>query len=778
MSSIKLPLLPLKDIVVFPHMTIPLLVGRENSMKALDAAKSFFDDKIFVVTQKNSSKEDIEEGDLHQYGLVAKIKQTVNLQDKVKILIECEGVFEIKNFETDEEKGWLVEIEAVESKYQYEKNESKKIALQKTLREAFEQFSRIQKKHSADLIGHLDTITNSFDLVFLIISHFDIKIEKKQSILSMFDESKLMEQALTLIESEVQVAKIEKNLRNRIRQQVEKNQKHYYLNEQMKAIQNELGDNQDDFRQELAKIEKKIQQKQLSKHAKETALAELKKLKNMHQFSAEASIIRNYLDFLLDLPWGVYTKMNTNLEEIKEKLEESHYGMKKAKERIYELILQRKRVKGIKKSPILCFQGSPGIGKTTLAHAIGEAIGFSTIRIPLGGVKDEAVLRGHRRTYIGAMPGKILQAIKDSGSSNLVIVLDEIGSMGSSDWRGNPEDVLLEILDTMQNQSFQDHYLGTGFDLSGVIFVATTNSLSGLKPALIDRLEIIEVSGYTQEEKEQISRKYIIPKLLKEHGLSEEEFNLPKESLQMLIKSYTYESGVRGLEQKLAQLIRKQMCLIEEGKSLEDLKDKQIEKLIGHPIYSSELRGDKSEIGVSTGLAYVKRREGQEGEVLYIEAKLIPGNGKVEATGSLGEMMKESTQVAFKYILSNLETYGLDADTFKDKNLYVHFPSGGTPKDGPSAGIAILCAMYSCLKKIPMPNDIAMTGEISLFNVLRVGGIKEKILAAYRRDPKINKVFIPYECIGDLSEVPDYVKTSIEIIPVKFPHEVIEQVFK
>jgi ATP-dependent Lon protease len=435
-------------------------------------------------------------------------------------------------------------------------------------------------------------------------------------------------------------------------------------------------------------------------------------------------------------------------------------------------------VPDLRRAPILCFYGPPGIGKTSFAEAVGAAIGLKTIRIPLCGVRDEAVLRGHRRTYIGAMPGKVIQAVRDAQSSNLVIIFDEIGSMGQ-DFRGSLEDVLLEIL-SEQNKTFQDHYLDLeeGFDLSQVVFMATTNTLD-LKEPLLDRLEIIELSGYTQEEKQKIATDYILPKLLKDHGMNAQQFAIENEYIDKVIQEYTYESGVRGLEQSLAKLVRKLMCYLEENRSVEKIAidDVVIKKFLGHSIYVQETGVASPQIGVATGLAYIKKREGQEGEVLYIEAKLVPGDGKVECTGRLGEVMKESTQVAFKYLLANAEKYEIDLQFINQKNLHIHLPAGATPKDGPSAGVAIFCAMLSAIKNIPIRNDIAITGEISLYKVLPVGGIKEKVLAAYRRILKINTVFIPHDNLNDLDDVPKYVLEAMEIVPVKHVDEVLDRVF-
>ncbi len=779
-KSVTLPLLPLRDVVAFPGMTLPLFVGREKSIQAIKAANEY----IFLVAQKDALVEDPTLDDLYEIGIIAKIKQAITLPDRtIKILVEGENLARLEEIiKIDDSDHLCIKAELIETEY-VEKNNEEQIALRKTLRATFDQYMKTQKKYSAELAGYLENINDSFKLAYIIATHMEMKSENKQHVLEEFDATKLIERMLKYIESEMEILQAERRIRSRIKAQIEKNQKEYYLNEQMKAIQKELGE-VDDAKEEIYRFEMKIDQAQLSESARAKAKGELKKLKMMNPLSAEASVVRNYLEFFLSLPWGKNTQMEANLETVKDMLEHSHYGMKKAKERIYELIIQHKRVKNITRSPVLCFHGAPGTGKTSLAHAAGLAMGLKTMRIPLGGVRDEAVLRGHRRTYIGAMPGKIMQAIKDAQSSNLLIIFDEIGAMGN-DWRGNPEDVLLEVFDPVQNKSFQDHYVEEGFDLSGVIFMCTTNTLD-LKPALLDRLEIIEVSGYAQEEKRMIAQNYIIPKLKEEYGIQDNEFKLGNKEIDKIIREYTYEAGVRGLEQKLAQLMRKTMCSLEEHargkknsnkKAIVKITDKEIKEFLGHPTYTPEQRGHKPEIGISTGLAYVDKREGQEGEVLYIEAKMVPGNGKVECTGRLGDVMKESAEVAFKYLLANATKYKVDLSALKEKNIHIHLPSGAVPKDGPSAGVAMFCAMLSAVKGMPIRGDIAITGEISLYKVLKVGGIKEKILAAYRRTPKINTVFLPHDNINDLDEIPQEIKSSIEIIPIKSVDEVIKKIF-
>lgn len=811
---VKLPLLPLRDVIAFPGMTIPLFVGREKSINSVNYA----DEYIFLISQKDSQMEEPVQDDLYEIGIVAKIKKAIVLSDNtLKVLVEGETIARLKNFIQEDDK-LFGEIEIIENKEaQKTLDNQEHIALRKTMCSVFDQYMKAQKKFSVELSHYLENISDSFKLVYIVATHMELPVEAKQRILENQDSSNLIETVIGLIESEMDILQAERRIRSRIKSQIEKNQKEYYLNEQMKAIQKELGE-ADDFKEELARLEAKIEKTKFTESAHQKAKGEFKKLKSMNPMSAEASIVRNYLDFLVALPWGKHTPIKTDLDSIKEELELSHYGMKKAKERIYELIIQRKRVKDIARAPVLCFHGSPGTGKTTLAYAAGKAMGLKTMRISLGGIRDEAVLRGHRRTYIGAMPGKIMQAIKDAQSSNLLIIFDEIGAIGR-DFRGNPEDVLLEIFDPIQNKTFQDHYVEEGFDLSGVIFMCTTNSLD-LNPALLDRLEIIDVSGYSQEEKHKIANEYILPKLLKEYGVKESEFIIENQNhIDTIIRDYTYESGVRGLEQKLATLVRKAMCKLEESanksKSIKNSKaanknkdnkkhnedetviemiakieisneviskilvnEEFIKDALGKPIYTPEDRADKSEIGVATGLAYVEKREGQEGEVLYIEAKMVPGDGKVECTGRLGDVMKESAQVAFKYLLSNAEKYGVDLAILKEKNIHVHLPAGAVPKDGPSAGVAFFCAMLSAIKNIPIRNDIAITGEISLYKVLKVGGIKEKILAAYRRVPKINKIYIPFDNLADLDEIPENVKASTQIMGIKSVDEVVAEIFE
>lgn len=769
---INIPVLPLRDMVAFPGITIPLFVGRSRSIKTVEYASDF----IFLVAQKNADQEEPSFEDLNKVGTISKIKQAILLQDgTVKILVEGNNIGSIS--EIEERDGILfAQIEPVDF-VENEASEENTKALNKSLRTVFEQFSKIQKKYSPDLINYLESIEDSRKLVFQVASQMDLKLETRQEILEEPSSEKLVEKMLSVIESEMEIIQAERRILDRIKSQIKKNQREYYLNEQMKAIQRELGEGEDS-KEEIMRFEEKIKVTKLSEEALERSQSELKKLKNMNPFSAEASVVRNYLDFLLSLPWGKRTEFEKDLNKAKQMLHDSHYGMEKAKDRIYELMIQRKKVKDISLAPVLCLHGSPGTGKTSLANAAGNAMGLKTVRISLAGVRDEAEIRGHRRTYIGAMPGKIMQAIKNAGSSTLLMVLDEIGAVGQ-DWRGNPADALLEVLDPIQNKNFQDHYLEVGFDLSDVVFMATTNNLN-LSPALLDRLEVIEISGYTQEEKVEISKSYIMPKQAKDHGLEIQQVQISKDNLKNIIRDYTYESGVRNLTRQIGTLFRKSMRCLEENSRLKNIKlnASNIRKFLGNPVFRPDVRGNDTEIGVATGLAWVEKREGQEGEVLYIEAKIIPGgSGKIECTGRLGEVMKESAEVAFKYILSNAEKYEIDLDFIKNNNIHLHVPSGAVPKDGPSAGVAIFCAILSAVKKVPLRHDMAITGEISFWKVLRVGGIKEKILAAYRREPKIKTVFIPADNEPDLADVPKNVLNSIEICPVKSVDEVLEKIF-
>ena len=772
MSIFRIPLLPLRDVVAFPGMTIPLFVGREKSINAIKSEC----EKVFLVAQKDPEMEDPNLEDLYSYGVVAKVKQAIVLHDKtIKILVEGESIAKLDEiFEVD---GYLESTGSEMAFPAIKKDDFLQLsALRKSLISSFADYSKAQKKFSADLINYIESAEDFFKLSYIITTHLDIASEEKQSILQEFDVIVLMEKILAIIASQMDIIQAERKIRSRIKSQIEKNQKEYYLNEQMKAIQKELGDAEDP-REEVRRFEEKMKKVKLSKAAVEKVKGELKKLKGMNSVSAEASVIRNYLDFILELPWGKKTNLNLDTKKAKEVLDESHFGMEKAKDRIYELLIQHKRVKKVEKAPVLCFHGSPGTGKTSLSNAAAKAMGIKVARISLGGVKDEADIRGHRRTYIGAMPGRILQAIKNAGSSTLLIILDEIGGIGQ-DWRGNPADALLEVLDPVQNKDFQDHYLEVGFDLSNVIFMATTNTLN-LPPALVDRLEIIEVSGYTQEEKKSIVKKYIFPKVLKEYGLSVNQVSINDEKIDEIIRHYTYEAGVRDLERQMAKLARKIMRHLEENPDEKNvsLDSDKIREFLGRPVYDKSAKEAEDKVGVVNGLAYVSKREGQEGEILSIEAKLIPGgSGKVEFTGRLGDVMKESAQVAFKYLLSNSKEYDVDTSIFKENNIHLHLPAGATPKDGPSAGVAMFCAMLSAVKNKPLRADIAITGEISLHNVLKVGGIKEKVLAAYRHEPKIKSVYIPYDNKHDLEDVPEEVKKSLDIVLAKSVKQVVDGV--
>lgn len=776
MKDFTIPLLPIKDLVLYPNLIICVLVGREDSIKAIEKALQL-DSKICIFSQKDANIEDVTTNDLYEFGVMAEIVEYFMLPDQTyKVILKGLEVLKLKSLIKDELQGWLAFIEKV-NLFVLLKDKKERKALQSLVIDEFEQYCKVKKIYDPELINYLKYLEDSFCLVYNIVSKIEMNVKEKQEFLMQFDEKKILETVIEHLTSDIEILSIKRKINNRVKSQIEKNQKEYYLNEQIKAIYKELGSDEED---ELAKILEQINKKPLTPHAKETALLEYKKLKNMNQYSAETSIIKNYLTFLLELPWGVKTKTLNNFEKIKHSLDSSHYGMKEVKERIYELIVQYTKVKNEhRKSPILCFYGSPGIGKTSIAYAIGDALGIKTISIPLGGLKDESILRGHRKTYIGAMPGKIIQAIHDAQSLNLVIILDEIGSIGS-DWRGNPEDVLLEILDPIQNKYFQDNYLGTGFDLSGIIFVATTNTINNLKPALLDRLEVIKLSGYSQEEKHEIAFNYIIPKLLTEYGLVSDNIEINKETMDEIIRFYTYESGVRGLTKQLSKIIRKVMCEIAE--QAKDKKSKSsnitihinnnnLKQYLKKPVYFDTYKNRQDQVGVVTGLGYVEGREGQEGELLTIESALVKGDGKIEFTGNLGDMMKESINIAHKLLISKANQYNIDQELFKNNNIYLNFPSGGIPKDGPSAGTAIFCSLFSLLKNTAFPSNVAMTGEISLYHVLKIGGVKEKLLAAYRHG--IKKIFIPYDNEVDLQDLNEDILEKIEVIPVKTVDEIL-----
>ncbi|MFN7038724.1 MAG: endopeptidase La [Alphaproteobacteria bacterium] len=754
--------LPLRDIVMFPGMVAPLFVGRDKSVKALENVIS--DNKnIVLITQKDANNDSPLKEDIFQIGVLGHILQLLKLPDgTVKVLVEARKRIRIKKFI---DNGSFFEAEIDELK-ESEGDSVETEILMRTVLEEFEEYAKLNKRINQDIISSLVAIKDPGQLADIIASHLFLKIPEKQSILEVLSINKRLERILSLIQGEIGVLNTEQKIRRRVKKQMEKTQKEYYLNEQLKAIQNELGG--DDSKSDINEYETKINKVKLSKEAKEKAQSELKKLKSMNSLAGgEATIVRNYLDTLLALPWGVNNNTKSNIKEAKKILDDDHYGMDKVKERILEYLAVQQRIKKLK-GPILCLVGPPGVGKTSLAKSIADATGREFVRFSLGGVRDEAEVRGHRRTYIGAMPGKIIQSLKKCKSSNPVFLLDEIDKIGA-DYRGDPASALLEVLDPAQNSKFVDHFLEVEYDLSDVMFVATANTLRMPRP-LLDRMEIIRLSGYTEEEKIEIAERHLVPKQKSEHGLEEKEWSISETAIRDLIHYYTREAGVRNLEREIANLTRKAIKEILEGKSKTvKVTPKNLPNYAGVRkfIYGEAELEDL--VGVTTGLAYTE----VGGELLLIEAVSLPGKGDAKTTGKLGDVMQESAQAAFSYFRSKCVEYGVTSAEYQKKDIHIHVPEGATPKDGPSAGIAMFTTIVSIMTGIPVKKTVAMTGEITLRGrVLGIGGLKEKLLAALRGG--IKTAIIPSENVKDLAEIPDNVKKGLKIIPVSSADEVIK----
>ena len=758
-----LPLIPLRDIVVFPSMIAPLFVGREKSVKALETAMNE-NKKIILVTQKNSSLDDPESKDLYNVGTLGKILQLLRLPDgTVKVLIEGEQRVSIKNFKIKDEyiqANYTVILDKVVIDPIEEK------ALLRTALEQFEAYIKLNKKISTDALNTLIDINNISKMSDIISAHLNITLFEKQTLLEQLSSAIRIEKVLGFIENDLSVIKAEKKIRTRVKHSMEKTQKEYYLNEQMKAIQKELAE-EDEGKDEITEFEEKISKIKLSKEAKIKAKSELKKLKGMGPTSAESSVVRNYLDWLLSIPWKKYTRVKYDLNEAENILNEDHFGLEKVKDRIIEYLAVQTRTKKLK-GPIICLVGAPGVGKTSLGKSLARATGRNFVRISLGGVRDESEIRGHRRTYIGSMPGKIIQSIKKSKSSNPLFLLDEIDKIGA-DWRGDPASALLEVLDPEQNNSFNDHYLDVDYDLSDVMFVTTANSLSMPRP-LLDRMEIINLSGYLENEKIEIAKRHLIKTQLERNGLNQEEWSITDEALGDLIKYYTREAGVRGLERALASLCRKAIKEIVQGKAKEvKITQNNLEEYAGIRKFKHGLADKENLLGITTGLAYTDFG----GDLLSIEAVVMTGKGRQQITGQLGDVMKESVQAATSYVRSRAVEFGIEPPLFERKDIHVHVPEGAIPKDGPSAGAAIAISMLSALTGIPVRCDVAMTGEISLRGrIMPIGGLKEKLLAASRGG--IKKVLIPVDNEKDLKDVHDEIKNNIEVILVTHLDDVIE----
>jgi ATP-dependent Lon protease len=760
-ASYLKPLLPLRDIVIFPSMVVPLFVGREKSIKALQEVMKT-DKSIVLVTQKNSEVDDPASKDLYQYGCLSKVLQLLKLPDgTVKVLVEGEKRIRILKYNESTNNHLTCEVEIIE-----DQNLSKELELFATgLIKKFDRLQVLSKKELNDSSSNLSKLKDPLQIANNISSNLNIQIFEKQELLETIDLKKRLEKIHQLIEKETSVLSVEKKIRGRVKNQMEKTQREYYLNEQLKAIQKELGEI-DEGKDELTSLSKAISDAKMPKLAKEKCLSELKKLKSMSPMSAEATVVRNYLDWMTELPWSHKSKINTDLKNAQKILDEDHYGLDKVKERIIEFLAVQKRIQKMK-GPILCLVGPPGVGKTSLGKSIAKATNRKFIRISLGGIRDEAEIRGHRRTYIGSLPGKIIQMMKKAGTKNPLFLLDEIDKVGN-DYRGDPSSALLEALDPEQNKEFNDHYLEVDYDLSDVMFVTTANTLNILPP-LLDRMEVIRLSGYTEDEKVNISQKYLIPNQSKNNGLKKDEWAIDENINRKIIRHYTRESGVRNLEREISKVARKLVKKIDNNEKVsnpinkEDLKD-----LLGVEKFNYGEIEEENRVGVVTGLAWTE----VGGEILKIETAVMPGKGKMQITGKLGDVMQESVKAAKSYIRSKSLDYGIIPPIFDKKDFHIHVPEGATPKDGPSAGVGMVTSIISAITEIPVNKDVAMTGEITLRGlVLPIGGLKEKLLAAHRAG--IKKVLIPRENKKDLVEVPDTVIKAIEIIPVKNVDEVL-----
>jgi ATP-dependent Lon protease len=756
------PVLPLRDIVVFPHMIVPLFVGREKSIKALEEVMKS-DTFILLATQKNASDDDPATGAIYEIGTLASVLQLLKLPDgTVKVLVE--GAERAKILKYNDQRTDFYEASAVVlADDMGDKVEAE--ALARSVVTEFEGYVKLNKKVSPEVVGVVQQIEDYGKLGDTVASHLAVKIPDKQAVLETTAVPERLEKVLGLMESEISVLQVEKRIRTRVKRQMEKTQREYYLNEQMKAIQKELGD--EEGRDELAELEDKIKKTKLSKEAREKATHELKKLRQMSPMSAEATVVRNYLDWLLSIPWNKKSKVKKDLPAAQQTLDHDHYGLEKVKERIVEYLAVQSRANKLT-GPILCLVGPPGVGKTSLGKSIAKATGREFVRVSLGGVRDEAEIRGHRRTYIGSMPGKIIQSMRKAKTSNPLFLLDEVDKMGA-DFRGDPSSALLEVLDPEQNHTFSDHYLEVDYDLSNVMFITTANTLN-IPPPLMDRMEIIRIAGYTENEKVEIARKHLIPNAITKHGLDAKEWSIDEGGLKLLIRRYTREAGVRNLERELSTLARKavkELMLNKKSKSV-NVTESNLADYLGVPKYRYGEIEEVDQVGVVTGLAWTD----VGGELLTIEATQMPGKGRMTVTGNLRDVMKESISAAASYVRSRAVAFGIEPPSFDKKDIHVHVPEGATPKDGPSAGVAMVTAIVSVMTGIPVHRDVAMTGEITLRGrVLPIGGLKEKLLAALRGG--IKTVVIPEENAKDLVEISDQIKGGLEIIPVSRMDEVL-----
>jgi ATP-dependent Lon protease len=755
LSGSSYPVLPLRDIVVFPHMIVPLFVGREKSVRALEAVMK--DDKqILLSSQKDASEDDPSDEGIFRIGVLANVLQLLKLPDgTVKVLVEGKVRVAITQFIENDAYFEAEAREIVET----EKDADAITALSRAVVEEFERYAKLNRNIADEAVSAVSEAMPAAKLADTVAGHLGAKLEEKQKLLEEADVGERLEQIYALMQGEMSVLQVEKKIKSRVKSQMERTQREYYLNEQMKAIQRELGGGEEGGQDDASEFEERISKTKLSKEAREKALAEVKKLRSMSPMSAEATVVRNYLEWMLSIPWGKKTKVKKDLGLAQKILDDDHYGLEKVKERIVEFLAVQQRSQKMR-GPILCLVGPPGVGKTSLGKSVAKATGREFIRISLGGVRDEAEIRGHRRTYIGSMPGKIIQSMKKAKSTNPLILLDEIDKMGQ-DFRGDPASAMLEVLDPEQNSTFMDHYLEVEYDLSNVMFITTANSYNMPRP-LLDRMEIISISGYTEDEKAGIARMHLIAKQEKGHGLKKGEFELTDGALQDIIRYYAREAGVRNLEREIAKLCRKAVTEIVKGRTAKVVvTPENLEEFLGVRRFKYGLAEEADAIGVATGLAWTE----VGGDLLSIEALKLPGKGRMKTTGKLGDVMKESIDAASSYVRSKAPELGLKPPMFEAVDIHVHVPEGATPKDGPSAGIAMVSSIVSVLTGIPIRRDVAMTGEVTLRgNVLPIGGLKEKLLAALRGGVKT--VLIPQDNVKDLREIPDNVKNGLELIPV------------
>ena len=761
-----IPLLPLRDVVVFPHMIVPLFVGREKSIAALESAMKY-EKGIFMVAQKNAKKDEPLEEDIYNVGTIGIIIQLLRLPDgTVKVLVEGKTRGIIREYLRNDDF-FLVKVDEIQD-IDEEHSDVRKKALMRSIKESFELYLKLSKKVHVEMMGTIAAIDDPSKLADVVVTHLNVKLEEKQKIIEIFNVGERLEAIYSLMLSEIEILQVEEKIKRRVKKQMEKTQKDYYLNEQMRAIQKEMGD-KDDFRNEIVDLEKRLKQKKLSEEAAKKVRQEIKKLQMMAPMSAEATVVRNYIEWLLDMPWSEVTENNHTLKESEAILDEDHYGLKKVKERIIEYLAVQTLVKK-NKGPILCLVGPPGVGKTSIAKSVARATNRKFVRISLGGVRDEAEIRGHRRTYIGAMPGKIIQSLKKAGSNNPVFCLDEVDKL-SSDFRGDPSSALLEVLDPEQNVAFNDNYLDVDYDLSDIMFITTANVLQTIPAPLQDRMEVIRIAGYTEQEKLQIAQRFLLAKEMEANGLISDNIDFTKGAVLRIIRQYTREAGVRNLEREIASVCRKVAKeLVSNGaRKRIVIGSKNIPKYLGVPRFRHGETEGNDQIGLTIGLAWTE----VGGELLAIESSVMEGTGRMVMTGKLGDVMQESVQAALSYVRTRAERFGLAKNFYKKIDIHVHVPEGAIPKDGPSAGIAMATSIASALLKRKVRSDLAMTGEITLRGrVLPIGGLKEKILAAHRGNIKM--VLIPKDNEKDIAEVPQNVQKAVKIVFVDHIDEVLE----